>query len=220
MSNTKENTSEIPNGVLESEVISRWAPLPISDELDASVDDIVSWKVTPPFFRVGRSALMHLPSPLEIGTQNGTVRVEQIKIKGVGLSDFEGNISQPSSVHFQMNAPHLGISEKGTFFMIPAATKPKGGLVLEKAKMEFHIADILFKNNIPTEIPLRVYKYTDPDMCFEAKGGTRSDLGVVVAGQHHATYDRADIMLDYQVTDTKCKAQMDEFAELVFNCIN
>ena len=177
------------------------------------LDDIVSWKTMPPFSRAGRSALLALDEPIEVDTVNGKVRVDLLKIKGVGLYDYDGNISQPSSTHFQMIVSHLSITKDGDFSMIPPSTKPLGGLILPQADMEYMVADRLFANNIPTEIPIRLYHYKDPELFFETKAGVKHDLGVVVVGQHNQAYDRADIALNYHETTEESRALLDNYAK-------
>ena len=201
--------------MLNHQTLKKWPGVDQSCDLFESIDNIVGWKATPPFAETGRSAQVIPDEPMAVDTPNGTVYIERIKIKGVGLCDFEGNISKPSSVHFKMYSPHVGISSKGEFSILTPGTKPMGGLVLEKATMEYHVADVLFEHGIPTEIPMRLYEYTDPEMFFEESSGNRSKLGVVVAGQHSLGYDRADIMLKYSEADDDAVQRMNQFAEAV-----
>jgi|GEM_PF-5246210 len=201
--------------ILNHKLIKQWPGIDQSHPAIQSLDNIVSWRVPPPFDRVGRSAWLPLETPITVATPHGEVVVEALKIKGVGLYDFEGNLHQPSASSFKMASPHLGITKEGKFAMIPPASKPLGAIALEKANMEYKIADTLIESGIPSAVPIRVYQYEDTDLIFHTQDGTNVRLGVVVMGQLQPTFDRAGIALGYATASEQTRAELDRFARSV-----
>lgn len=199
---------------LSPTVEKKWGGIDQSDAGLVSLDDTVSWKITPTFIERGRSAVMLLDDPIKVETKNGSVLIERLKIKGVGLRGFDDSITHPCSDHLKMFAIHLSINPEGKFSLVSATSKPLGGIVIDKARTEYEVADRLYQNNIPTEIPIRLYHYTDSELFFESGEGSRESLGVVVAGQHTRSYDRADIALEYSNLDPTARASLDQFAKL------
>ncbi len=114
-------------------------------------ENIISWKITPPLVKTGRSTYLIL--------QDTKVPFKSIKIKGCGFFDVQNNsVMQPSTeegydAHVQ-HAPdgikeiHYQIEVNGhdePFYSIPKK-RPYGGQIFGRAKLEFEAVDYLLKH--------------------------------------------------------------------------
>lgn len=197
---------------LKCQVIQQWTGIDRSHPSIKSLDDIVSWRVTPPFSKVGRSAWLTLKEPIVVQTTGGDIYIESIKIKGVGYLDYRGNLHQPTTNSLRKIKMHLGISEKVDFFIASGFSGPIGGIVLEKALAEYSTARTLIENGVPSSVPICVYKYDESELCYQV-GDQMVPMGVVVTGQLQRTFTRVNSMLYYSASEDVTKIEISQFAE-------
>lgn len=160
----------------------------INEDQFNKIIDIVSWKETPYFPHRGRMAWNILDTPVQI-KDNPVYSLKAIKIKGVGVynpqSDaknrdpiFEKTMSKPLPPTTQplesfVSYPHLGFTDNGEFKVAYGSVAPIGGIVHDRAIKEYQTAQHLINNNIPSIVPLAVFKY-DSTKLFQGQ-----HLGVV-----------------------------------------
>ncbi|NES81691.1 MAG: hypothetical protein F6K63_31310 [Moorea sp. SIO1G6] len=198
--------------VLKCEAIEKWTGIAQSHPIIQSLDDIVSWKVVPPFCKIGRSSWLPLEEPIIVEGPCGDIHVEALKIKGVGFLDYDGNIRQPTTTMLPRLSANLGISKEGSFSILPGYAGPIGGITLEKASAEYKTARTLTEKGIPSSVPIRLYKYSD--LRYRTKEGTIVPMGVVVTGQLQRTFKRLDTALKYSTADDdETKAELNRFAK-------
>ena len=197
---------------LDCSVVEAWSGIDQSHPVIQAIDDVISWKVPPFFHRLGRSGQLIPETPLTVETPNGkTYVIDQLKLKGIGLYDDQRQAHQPDpSVRFVQSDPHIGITGEGKFIMIPPSTGPMGGITMDRARMEYDVARTLFENNIPCEVPIRLYQYDN--MSYE-KNGEILPLAAVVSGQLQHGYDRLDAAFKYHTAPQELRLELEKYAK-------
>lgn len=196
---------------LKCEVINQWSGINHSSPIIQSLQDIVSWKVNPPFSRGGRSAWLALKDPITVTTPHREIVIEQLKIKGVGLCNFERNVSPPSTKTFTRVRLHLGFTRKGRIKLFPGSSEPIGGMLISRTRTEYAVSSKLIEEGIPSEVPIAAYQYKEPDFHFKISDDSYSSMGVMIAGLPQNGYDRSDRVLKYGENKEMTK-KYDEFA--------
>lgn len=198
--------------ILDFSIVESWSGIDQSHPVIQAVDDVVSWKEKPFFHRHGRSGQLIPKTPLTVAAPNGeTYVIEQLKLKGIGLYDDQGKASQPDpSAGWEQSDSHIGITGEGKFIMIPPSIMPMGGILLSRARMEYDVSRTLYENNIPCEIPVRLYQY---DNMFYERNGESLPLGAVVTGQLQHGYDRLDAAFKYHSASDELKTELEKYAQ-------
>jgi hypothetical protein len=198
--------------MLKIQITDQWSHAQCFDNELAVVDDIVSWKKIPPFSKMGRTSWLKLSSPLKISTPYSEILIESIKIKGVGLCDHLGNITEPSVRDYDRIHPHLGFTPEGQFVPILSPLAPEGGMTIERARNEFNIASSLIEFGCPSEVPLRLYRYDEPHLVYHPDGYPPLPLGVVVSGFPQDTPIRANAAIEYYAANQTTRAYLNKWA--------
>lgn len=116
-----------------------------------------------PFFQpnTGRSAWFKLTTPISISHGNAQVEIQSVKIKGVGLLNFRGEIMKPNPKPFQRNLPHLGFTPEGRWINLYSSDNPTGGMTLDRGITEFSISTNLYLQGCPCQVPIFLYQYDE-----------------------------------------------------------
>jgi hypothetical protein len=199
--------------ILKCVAIEKWSGIDQSHPIIQSLDDIVSWKVIPPFCKISRSAWLPLKEPIKVESPYGDIYVEALKIKGVGFLDYHGNIRQPTTEHLHRITSHLGITKEGHFSILKSLPAPIGGITIEKARAEYKTALGLIENGLPSSVPVRLYQYQNPELRYQTQEGDMVPMGVVVTGQLQRTFHRLDTILEYSMVNGEIKEELNRFAE-------
>jgi len=207
--------TDTPHRILAASRVRLWSG--ISPDLPAlkQVEDIVRWKIRPPFTRRGRGVWVDLDTPIRVKTQHREIEIVQLKIKGIGVKDFAGRLAQPNGEPFRNVQPHLGITQGGGLEIVPGGVGPTGALRLSRAEREFDASDRLLQAGVPSQVPLAVYRYDDPGMTYREKNGSQSAFGVVVCGLPVRGFDRASRVLSYRKLAPADKARIEAFAQRI-----
>jgi len=176
--------------ILESE----WDNLEGTDRLYKDLDELVSWKSTPPFHSAGRTGWQKLDRPLRVSGPRVFTSVKSLKLKGIGYCNEKFEVIPPTQKYFTRNFPHLGFSKNGRFCMVESDQAPLGGIEFGRAKMEYDIAKKLTENGCPSVIPIRLYKYNQSFITSKYD----SNLAVVVTGLPVEHPFRADCAYRYE----------------------
>ncbi len=178
------------------------------------VDDIVKWKTPPAFMKMGRTAWLPLREPVRVEINGTEHQVNSLKIKGVGLCDHLGRLHLPTANAYYRIHPHLGFTKTGDLIHISSDPSPLGGIVFKKALNEFEIAHQLAVKSCPTEIPLYLYEYMEPELSFKTeqeKG--QSPLGVVISGLPDKSFVRFDTALCYSNTSKENQLLINQWSD-------
>lgn len=200
--------------ILNYELINQYNRIDKENPELQIIDKIVSWEIMPSFPKIGRTAWLPLKKTIMVKIQDRQFPIFALKIKGVGLNDYNRDTIQPSAKQFITAAfPHNGIKKDGSFELMKSPYSPIGGMTLERAKTEYNISQELIENNVPSQVPIRLYKYTDQQLQFSnLKNGTSQPMGVVVTGQLQSQFFRASSILDYQNLQKEVIQSIEEFS--------
>jgi hypothetical protein len=199
-------------GPLQAEVVCA-ATLSLrmhADDLD-HMERVITWRRTPDFPVIGRSAWIKLTHPFEAQCGQGTQVIRSLKLKGVGLRDHRGNTQIPSNVAYRRPDTHLGIDEHGVFCVLRSALAPMGALALDRAVVEYTTSRELSATGPISEVPLFIYRYSTLDG-FRDDSGSMSDLAVLVAGLPIDTPVRADHLVHCARQDPAVQAAVRNWA--------
>lgn len=166
--------------------------------LQQTVDNIIKWKTTPPFIKMGRSAWMPLNESVHISLDGREFQINSLKIKGVGLCDHLGRVFPPRTEPYYRIHPHIGFTRTGEIIHIKSDPSPIGGIVFEKAQNEFNISRRLLAADCPSIIPLFLYEYFEPELIFNVNGSKSSSYGAVISGLPDKNLIRFDTVLFYE----------------------
>lgn len=146
------------------------------------IEDAICWR-SPAFFPTpGRSAWMRLQDPFEVEQGGATFTVRSVKLKGIGLMDYEDRFNRPSGAAFTRPFNHLAFAPDGAMMHLCSSAAPVGGMTLDRGFVEFFTAAALAEQGCPVQVPLSVYLYDQPEMVFQGKTGPALPLCVTVAG--------------------------------------
>ena len=167
--------------MLNGQVIKEWEGICLPENIRVQIAQLISWnKRVPSFPSVGRTAFLALPTPIPVvGAPN--IKTCSLKIKGVGLRDYSGVVSTPSTTPYYRANMHLGFDSTGNSVLVASDPSPLGGMTLPRAQAEFECAQKLFESGCPAEIPIALAAYPDLEF-FNPANRISSKLGAVVCG--------------------------------------
>ena len=132
----------------------------------------LGWEVVPPFKQPGRTAWYVLKEEAYVNDQP----LKAAKMKGVGFWNPRPNGKIHSGVLANLNSeeptpptqdtlesmltfPHIGFNKKGEYMIAYSAAAPIGGILHERAILEYNSAKILLEHGVPTMVPFMVINY-------------------------------------------------------------
>ena len=164
-------------------VTHRFEGVDISDQEFEKLLAIASWKVLPKFPRRGRMAWHILEEPASL-VSNPNYKLRAAKIKGVGawnppsvsrfrdplLDFFTEEPIQPTTKPLDsfVTYPHLGFTKDGDYTLAYGSLAPVGGILHDRALLEYNSAQTLLKKGVPTIVPMVVIQYKG-DYQFQGK---------------------------------------------------
>ncbi len=167
----------------------RYEKVKISDEEVSRILDIASWKQTPFFLTPGRCAWHILKKPASF--TNSIYKFRAVKLKGVGIWNpknrqgysgiHDGEIYEKphppttSEYGYTTKLNHVGFNESGEYSLLYSNPAPYGGIIHDRALLEYKNAKLLIENNIPSIAPLVVIKYKN-EYIFQDH-----DMGAVIS---------------------------------------
>ena len=166
----------VESKIIDYSITHRFDDVNISEDDFQVLLDIASWKQTPTFPRRGRVALHTFKEPLTLKSKPA-LRLKAAKIKGVGAWNPEslGRFRDPLLGSFIeepippttepltsfVSYPHLGFTEAGDYSFVYGDLAPVGGILHERALLEYSNAKTLVEHNVPTIVPLAVLQYEE-----------------------------------------------------------
>jgi len=173
---------------LEFEITHRYEGVEIEE---STFDDLIaaaSWRRTPRFIKRGRTSREILKEPAFVKTKPEQ-KLGFAKLKGVGAFDpesqeryrdkildvFSDEPTPPTvkGLDTFVGYPHIGFNKEGEYAIVYGALAPIGGIVHQRAFLEYHNARILLEKGVRTIVPLAVLRYKN----LEFKG---QPMGVVI----------------------------------------
>lgn len=160
---------------LDIEVTHFYPAAAIEPQLFDQILDLARWRSHPWFFAPGRTAWYRLAEPLRY-LNRPEICYKAVKLKGVGFWNPEGHLvtgirgsgnaqapSPPTSLEYEeTDRPwHMGISAEGELAEIGSAPAPHGGILHERAVLEYTNAATLHEKNVPSIAPLAVVRYSN-----------------------------------------------------------
>ncbi|WP_375559771.1 SET domain-containing protein-lysine N-methyltransferase [Bernardetia sp. OM2101] len=162
----------------------------LSDKELQQILGFIGWNETPPFEQPGRGAWYVLTQEANTDLIPNQP-LKAAKIKGVGFWNPQSQGKIHSGVLANLNSekptppttdtlesmltfPHIGFNQQGEYMIAYSSASPIGGILHERALLEYNSACILLKNGVPSMIPLMVVKYEDKYQ-FDGK-----PMGVVI----------------------------------------
>ncbi|MCG8424012.1 MAG: SET domain-containing protein [Proteobacteria bacterium] len=160
---------------LDYRITHRYSGLDISASEIKRLFDIASWNgVVPRFARPGRVAWHALEEEVSL-LADPRLRFVAAKLKGVGLWNpklpgrYSGKLHDvysnepvpPLSTVWEdlLTYPHMGITDGGEYTFAYSAPCPIGGILHNRAHLEYCAAERLIENGVPTIAPLAVIEY-------------------------------------------------------------
>lgn len=172
------------SGVLKTEITHQYSGAEIDLDQFARLMDLVSWRSSPHFPAPGRTAWHEFDRPVRYQRRPG-VNFLAAKLKGVGLWNPEGYLHtgvqqgqrlaepiQPTTTEYlaMTRLIHVGISAEGELIELTSNPAPYGGILHERALLEFENAATLLEHNVPSIAPLAVVRYPDLAFCDKPMG--------------------------------------------------
>lgn len=150
----------------------------------------LGWEETPPFQQSGRTA-WHILEKDATTPKNDKLSLSAAKIKGVGFwnppkegKTYSGVLANLHSavptkpttkaLDSMLTFPHIGFTKDGEYVIAFSKAAPLGGILHERALLEYESAEILLENGVPSTVPFLVIQYGEE---FEFQG---KPMGVVV----------------------------------------
>lgn len=160
-----------------------------SDELQ-QILTFIGWNECPPFKQPGRVAWHVLEQEANVET-TPEYQLKAAKIKGVGfwnprpegkihsgvLANLHSEKPTPPTTDIlesMLTFPHMGVDQNGEYTIAYSSATPIGGILHERALLEYNSARILLEHGVPATVPLMVVKYEDK---YQFNG---KPMGVVV----------------------------------------
>ncbi|MFK7984035.1 MAG: SET domain-containing protein-lysine N-methyltransferase [Saprospiraceae bacterium] len=148
------------------------------EDIDISTEDYkqliatLGWEAVPPFKQPGRTAWYVLQE--DAFTKNQPLKAA--KMKGVGfwnprpkgkihsgvlanLNSEEPTPPTQDTLESMLTFPHIGFNKEGEYMIAYSAAAPLGGILHERAILEYNSAKILLEHGVPTMIPFMVINY-------------------------------------------------------------
>lgn len=159
---------------------------------EATLKRIIEGTQDPDFLgKVGRTAILRLEHPIILNNQ----KITALKIKGIGLCDFEGRITPPTVEGYSRIHPHLAFTPEGDFTLLTSAPDVAGGITTTRAKREYANSDVLHTAGTTSAVPIALYQIEGKE--FEtAAHGAPEQLAVVVTGIPATVQQRLDLIFD------------------------
>ncbi len=173
---------------LDIEVTHFYPLVAIEPQLFDQILNIVRWRTRPWFFAPGRTAWYKLGEPVNYLNRPG-VCYKAAKLKGVGFWNPEDQLTtgiqwserarepfHPTSLEYAdtVRPWHMGISAEGELAEVASLPAPYGGILHERAVLEYTNAATLHEHNVPSIAPLAVVRYSK--LSFQGQ-----PMGAVVA---------------------------------------
>jgi hypothetical protein len=148
-----------------------------SKQLDLLMD-MVRWRTVPRFRIPGRTAWCELANSARFRNRPN-VEYRAAKIKGIGLWNPAGYLHsgvqqgqrseqaiRPTSIEYEplTRLRHFGIAKDGEFFDVGSNPTPYGGILHQRAVLEYSNAARLLEHGVPSIGPLIVIRY--PELRF------------------------------------------------------
>jgi len=153
------------------------------DDVEISLKDyqkilsFLNWKQIPPFRQPGRTAWYVLEENAFVNSKTDS-SFKAAKIKGVGfwnprpsgkiysgvlanLYSEQPTIPTTEVLDSMLTFPHIGFNKKGEYMIAYSSPAPVGGILHERALLEYESARILLQNGVPSTLPFMVIQYGD-----------------------------------------------------------
>ena len=202
--------------MLNGQIIAEWTGVRLPKHIRTQIAQIVSWnEKVPSFPSVGRTAFLSLPTPISVVGASGKA-IRSLKIKGVGLQDYSGTVSLPSTTPYYRANMHIGFDNAGKSTLVASDPSPLGGMTLPRAQAEFDCAKELFESGCPAELPVALATYPDLEF-FDPVNLVSSKLGAVVCGLPVEAPTRLNDLLSQsrESTDSDSESTDQEHYELL-----
>ncbi len=165
---------QLPLGITATH---RFEGLDMAEETFQRILRIASWAETPTFYKRGRMAMHTLEEPVS-PLKDASIRLRAVKMKGVGaynppspssrfrdqlLDEYSDAPIPPTTVPLTsfVTYPHFGIDSSGEYMFAYGSLAPVGGILHDRALLEFRNASILLEHGVPCIVPLAVVRYDD-----------------------------------------------------------
>jgi len=162
---------------IDYQLTHRFTDVDISDREFEELLAIASWQQVPKFPRRGRVALHILEKPISV-TSAPECKLKAAKLKGVGAWNpktsagryrdplLASPIEEPIPPTTQpldsfVTYPHLGLTKDNDYTFVYGDLAPVGGILHERALLEYQNAKTLLEKGVPTIAPLAVIQYED-----------------------------------------------------------
>ena len=161
---------------LAIEVTHRYDGVEIDDQTFKQLLDAVAWRRTPRFIARGRASREELATPA-FARKRPEQALRFAKVKGVGvydpakfgkhrdkiLGEFSDEPRQPTDLRLGWSStyPHIGFNQQGEYTIAYGKPAPVGGILHDRAWLEYRNAELLLEHDIPSIVPLAVIRYTD-----------------------------------------------------------
>ncbi len=173
---------------LEFTVTHRYDGVSISEQEWQYILALVSWEIVPSFSVRGRSAWHVLREDVHL-KERPNYKLRAAKLKGVGvwnpasaarnrdpLMVAESDIPIPPTtkpLDSFTSYPHFGLTNDGEFSLVYGKVAPIGGILYQRALLEFNNAKHLLEQGLSTIVPLAVIRYQQQ---FQGQ-----DMGAVIS---------------------------------------
>lgn len=161
---------------LDYTITHRFSGLEISDQEWETLIGLASWQRIPEFPRRGRMAWHILEEPASL-VNNPNYKLRAAKLKGVGawnppdtsrhrdplLDSFTEVPIPPTTKPLDSFAtyPHFGFNQEGEYTFVYSDPAPVGGILHNRALLEYQSAKTLVEKGVPTIVPVAVIQYGD-----------------------------------------------------------
>lgn len=170
---------------LAIEVTHRYDGVTIEDSAFSDLLDAVAWRRQPRFIARGRASREILTTPAFV-TNKPEQPLKFAKIKGLGvydpakfgkhrdkiLGEFSDEPRPPTSIPLGWSStyPHIGFDKRGEYAIAYGSSAPVGGILHDRAYLEYRNAKLLLEHGIPTIVPLAVIRYKDKTFTDQPTG--------------------------------------------------
>ena len=157
-------------------VTHRYADVAISEQEWEHLLALASWQQMPHFAVRGRSAWHILTQPVSLKSKPD-YQFKAAKLKGVGVWNpalaarnrdslmvpVSDTPMPPTTIPLESFAtyPHFGITKDEEYALVYGSVAPVGGILYDRALLEFENAKHLTENGLSTIVPLAVIRYDD-----------------------------------------------------------
>ncbi|MGB1014150.1 MAG: SET domain-containing protein [Nannocystaceae bacterium] len=164
-------------------ITHRFEALDLSEEEFARIIALATWQKTPKFYKRGRMAL-HTLDRVVSPTKDSAVHLRAVKMKGVGAYNppaVGSRFRDPLLDHYTeepippttkpltsfVTYPHFGVGRDGEYMFAYSDLAPVGGILLDRALLEYRNAKTLLEHGVASIVPLAVLQY--PSLEFKSK---------------------------------------------------